>query len=87
MYLFVLSQGWILDSCNLNFWNFWKHGQRFFKNFKKLKNNLIYAKVAHVLWYLVDIVRQKRVVSVLKCELFTRSLFECSPFANIISVG
>jgi hypothetical protein len=48
MCLFVLGQGSILDSYNLNFREFFMIGLLFsFKNFEKEnKNNLIYAEVA-----------------------------------------
>jgi len=44
MWLYVLSQGLIPNSYNTKFLNF-QQGKKVFENFKKIKNNLIHAKL------------------------------------------
>jgi hypothetical protein len=47
--LICISSGSISNSCDLNLWNFQQQGYWFFRTFGKIKNNLIYAKVAPIL--------------------------------------
>ncbi len=47
--LICISLGSNSNSCDLNLWNFQQQCYLFFRTFSKIKNNLIYAKLARVL--------------------------------------